>query len=207
MIIHKGDSCTIEASGAGAVKERDGIRKEVPFYPERDVEAVAGEIDERSAWQLLHDVAVAAAACATPILPSHILIDGNGFRLSEWSESTDLRFEAPEGPCGESARVWALGATLFFVFMGSHVFHGLGGRGQASTTPVPVLRRELPQLSALVGRCLQFSPSGRPSLVEIVAVAEKNLERLGTDDSVTSRPLKKTETEIDIDEAWPEEMK
>lgn len=206
MIIHKGEKYTIECKGDVAEKSDGGSLRTMRFYPERDASAIAGEIDEETAWRILHDVATQSLSNkVTPISPYHILMDADNFILPEWSESHDSRFTAPEG----YDPVWALGATVFFLFLGCNVFQGIGGKGQSATAPVPVLRRELPDLSNLVASCLDFNPRNRPSLMDIVNVSKVNLERCSGERSEFP-PLKPTECSAlpldELDRYWPEEM-
>jgi len=205
MEIHKGTRYTIITDGITAEKS-DGSRvRKMKYYPERDIATLAGEIDELTAWQMIYDVANQATYSKTPISPEHILIDDNHFVLSEWSESEDERFIAPEG----YSTVWALAATVFYVYLGCHVFQGLGGKGQTKTAPIPTLRRELPELSDLIIRCLDYNPENRPDMKEIANIAKSNLKRceLMRDEFP---PLKKvsdnTITADEIDTYWPEEM-
>lgn len=206
MIIHKSKIYTITANGDVAHKIDSKSSRQMKFYPERDIAAIAGEIDEPAAWQILYDIASQLQNfCKPPICPEHIFIDGIGFVLSEWSESTDKRFIAPEG----YEPVWALAATVFYVFLGCHVFQGQGGKGQTKTTPIPTLRRELPELSKLIALCLNFDAKKRPTLHEIAETASQNIERCKKMQSEFP-PLKQAETESlspdDIDRFWPEEM-
>lgn len=205
MIIHKSDRFEISFS-EGVAKKTDGkdIRT-MKFYPERDLYGISGEIDELTAWRILHDVACQLKQIDTPVSPDHIFIDGDGFHLSEWSESKDPRFRAPEG----YSSVWALGACVFRIFLDCHVFQGLGGKGQSPAAPVPTLRKELPALSSIIARCLAYPPKDRPSLDEIIAVADDNISRC----SKLRRehpPLKQSvDAPVhidDIDRFWPEEM-
>lgn len=203
--IHKGKTYTITTDGITADKS-DGSRVlSMKFYPERDITALAGEIDELTAWQILHDVAMQATNSTTPISPDHIFIDSSHFVLSEWSESRDKRFVAPEG----YSPVWALAATVFYVYLGCHVFQGLGGKGQTATAPIPTLRRVLPELSNLLIECLDFNPDNRPNMSEIEKIAEDNIRRCKSIQS-DFPPLKKiSENTIaadEIDTYWPEEM-
>lgn len=205
MLIHKGNKYSIESDGDIAIKS-DGDRvRNMKFYPERDTYYIAGEIDELTAWQLLHDIASQAQTIDTPISPDHILIDGSNFHLSEWSESNDIRFTAPEG----YSSVWALGASIFYVFLGCHVFQGQGGKGQTATSPVPTLRRELPELSSLIASCLDFNVLKRPSLKEIIDIAEKNMSRCKSKQTEFP-PLKTSDNSTvlsdEIERLWPESI-
>lgn len=205
MLIHKGKKYTITADGLTAVKTDSATSRSMQYYPERDISAIAGEIDELAAWRIFRDIAFTAEGAQTPISPDHILIDGQGFVLAEWSRSHDERFCAPEG----YSAVWALAATVFTTYLGCHVFQGLGGKGQTASTPIPVLRKELPHLSQLITQCLDFDPARRPSLIEIAKISEENLSRCeGARRDFP--PLKKTDTPTvtpdELDSFWPEEM-
>lgn len=205
MEIHRGKIYIITTDGINAEKSDGSIVRRMKYYSERDISAIAGEIDELMAWQIMCDVASQAPNSKTPISPEHIFIDGKHFVLSEWSESEDERFTAPEG----YSSVWALAATVFYVYLGCHVFQGLGGKGQSKTAPIPTLRRELPELSNFIIRCLDFNPENRPNMSEIEKVAESNINRC---ESVRDEfpPLKKVDenkiTADEIDTYWPEEM-
>ena len=95
MLIYKGKRYTINTDGINATKS-DGITtKTMAYYPERDASAIAGEIDELTAWRLLRDISGQATIINTPISPEHILIDGEKFHLSEWSTGYDPRFTSP----------------------------------------------------------------------------------------------------------------
>lgn len=203
--IHRGSRYTISTDGISAEKSDGSNVSRMKYYPERDIAALAGEIDELTAWQIMEDVAKQAKHSATPISPEHILINGGGFILSEWSESHDDRFTAPEG----YSPVWALAATVFYTYLGCHVFQGLGGKGQTKTAPIPTLRRELPELSKLIVRCLDFNPTNRPSMTEITEIAETNIRRCKANNNDLP-PLRKISGNVitadEIDTYWPEEM-
>lgn len=205
MEIYKGEKYTITTDGINAEKSDGHNIRRMKYYPERDISAIAGEIDELTAWQILSDIAQQAADLTTPISPDHIFIDSNRFVLSEWSESPDARYIAPEG----YSPIWALAATIFYVFLGCHVFQGLGGKGQTQTAPIPTLRRELPDLSKLIIQCLDFYPENRPYMAEIAKIAETNVKKCKANKHDLP-PLKKvTENTITADEIdiyWPEEM-
>lgn len=207
MHIHKGNIYTITTDGITVYKSDGRTVRNMKYYPERDVAALAGEIDELTAWQILSAVATQANGLHTPISPDHIFIDGKHFVLSEWSESKDERFVAPEG----YSSVWALAATIFYVYLGCHVFQGLGGKGQTKTAPIPTLRRELPELSNLIIKCLDFIPANRPDMSEIARIAEINIKKCKSkqEDFPPLKLKKESENTItadDIDTYWPEEM-
>lgn len=202
---YKGDRFCISTDGVAAEKTDGKNSRRMKYYPERDIEAIAGEIDELTAWKILGDIALQASKSGTPISPSHVFIDGPGFVLSEWSESLDRRFMAPEG----YSEVWALAATVFYVFLGCHVFQGLGGRGQTPTSPIPVIRKNLTELSSLIVRCLDFNPKLRPSLTEIVELADYNITRCrGMGNELPRKNIYNPNkiTADEIDSCWPEEM-
>lgn len=203
--IHKGKKYNISTDGLRAEKTDGGNVRRMKYYPERDIAALAGEIDEITAWKIFKDVAQQANGLKTPICPEHIFIEGDGFILSEWSESQDIKFTAPEG----YSPVWALAATVFYIYLGCHVFQGLGGKGQTKTAPIPTLRRELPELSKLIIRCLDFNPGKRPEMIDIIGIADENIKRCKSQLS-DFPPMKKISENIitadEIDTYWPEEM-
>lgn len=202
MIIHKGPKYQITvAEGLQTAEKSDGTMvATMAYYPERDAAVIAGTIDESTAWRLLRDIAKSLPS-DTPVSPEHILIDGDGFILAEWSRSHDPRFCAPEG----YSEIWALGATAFYIFMGCTVFQGLGGRAQRATTPIPTMRRDAPELSNLVARCLSFDPAKRPDYKEIVSIAEKHLLTPQVSDLPLKKPLSNISPDT-LDQLWPEEM-
>lgn len=205
MEIHKCGKYTITTDGITAVKSDGEHVAKMKYYPERDIAAIAGEIDEFTAWQIIYDIASMSSESNTPISPEHIFIDSEHFVLSPWSSSTDEKFTAPEG----YSPVWALAATVFYVYLGCHVFQGLGGKGQTATVPIPTLRKEMPELSGLVINCMNFNPSERPSMNEIALIAAVNLKRCSSS-RAKFPPVKKNCEEVlpiqEIDVYWPEEM-
>lgn len=202
--ISNGPRYIITTDGQTAEKSDGNSSRRMKYYPERDAGAIAGEIDETTAWTLLRDIAVEAGKTHVPICPEHILISGDNFILSEWSESTDPRFMAPEG----HDPVWALAAATFYIFLGTYPFQGLGGKGQTATAPVPTLRRQLPELSSLIARALSFDKTKRPTLNEIAQTAEANLTRC-RNSATEFPPLKNTAKPTDYeeyDQLWPDKI-
>lgn len=209
--IYRGERYRIEAEGATARKIPVGTSGpeaseaiEMKYCPERDVTGIAGCVDEADAWRLLLDVASAAKEHPeVPVCPAHVLIDGDGFLLSTWSRGLDPGYVAPEGYSAS----WAIGATLFYVLMGTPVFHGAGGAGQTATTPVPNPGSRMQALGETVARCLAFAPAGRPSVEELAETARRRLERLAGATAERKRRKEKEESADSLEDVWPEELK
>lgn len=223
-IIHIGERYKITTDGSRAFKTDGENTRSMDYCEKRDTSALAGAIDEKTAWQIIRDIArqkdrdfmrggAYMREVTTPISPEHILIYDNlnselsmEFQLSPWSESHDQKYTAPEG----YSDVWALAATIFYLYLGCHVFQGLGGKGQSPNTPIPTLRKELPELSELLVRCLYFDPKKRPEIMEVANIAGRNLERLSKTDNLPKRKLKHKQNQQsiidDIDILWPEEI-
>ncbi|MCC8176089.1 MAG: hypothetical protein LIO91_06625 [Bacteroidales bacterium] len=145
------------------------------------VNALAGYMRERHLWQLLRDIA--AIQSRSMITPETIQWDGSRFGLLEGqSVNKIVAFLPPEnndyGQLDEANRVWMLGATVFYLFMGCYVFNGRGGAVQRGKTPVPYMRQSMPELSTLVCQMLSFCPQARPTMEHVTKVAQENLQRL-----------------------------
>lgn len=174
------------------------------------IEDVAGLLPEKLAWMLLRDMGKALAGLLEPhgaVNPSHILWDETAFLLadSESAGEKDRRFLAPESTPAFSGDVWSLGASVFYLVMGTPVFNGLGGRAQRAESVLPYMRKGMPELSRLIMRCLSFTPEDRPSAQELSSAASQRLEAL----SIPSRPLKAKKTvnaQITSLGFWPETM-
>ena len=206
----------------------------MPLCVGRSVDGVAGYVQEKHIWQLLHDVSTALFVLHQQgwghfdVKPSNILWDDSQFLLSDFgscrkvgmvgvetlvtSDNSSYRFDAPELTCGiqcEASDIWSLGATVFYLFMGCHVFYGLGGRAQKQESVVPYMRKNLPDLSALIGRCLAYDYRLRPTADEI-----RELSRLQLEEGKwmkENRALKQEECVLDkVNDTmafWPEEMR
>jgi serine/threonine protein kinase len=183
---------------------QDGIV--LPYCKGRSVECLAGTVSESVAWQLLGQIASALdylqerGYCHGSVCPGNILWDGDHFLLADFgmchpapgvetrNDPEDFRFVAPEGPMDESSDVWSLGATVFTLVLGNPVFNGLGGKAQQPDSPVPYLRKAMPELSDLLCRCLAFDPKARPSPALLSEEAETGLRQCL--DKKPQRPLK-----------------
>ena len=198
----------------------------LPYCEGRSVDNVAGYFTEETAWKLIFDIGSALAClhgkglCHGDVKPSNILRSGNDFLLADFGSCFSARsqavpgdlssyqFSAPEKERNEKSDIWSLGATVFHLVMGSHVFNGLGGKAQGRDSVLPYMRKTMPGLSELVLRCLSFHPDQRPDALELVRVAEKNLKLIK--ERVSVRPAKQpvnASSKDAFESFWPEEMK
>ena len=201
----------------------------MPFCGGRSVDSVAGYMGERMIWQLIADISAALNALHEvgyghfDVKPSNILWNGN-FMLTDFGacrsidshcpaetafDASSYRFDAPELNHNTqlSSDIWSLGATVFYLYMGSHVFNGLGGRVQQARTPLPYMRKSLPVLSELVMRCLAFNAKERPMAKEIIHLANHELERLETSPRVRHRKHSEPQVVYEhVSSYWPDDM-
>lgn len=124
-------------------------------------------------------------------------------------DNDDFRYQAPERyTLGDTAcDIWSLGATIFRLYMGCHVFNGLGGRAQQPASPLPYMRKSQPTLSLLVQDCLNHNPAQRPTAQDINTLAQSELTRLST--VVPQRKPKLAEAahqDTTQQDYWPELM-
>lgn len=174
-------------------------------YPEGPASALAGEIDEKTAWQILHDIARSADTSRIAICPDTIFIDNSGFALAENNRGDNTRYKAPEGYSAS----WALAASVFFIFMGIDIFHGRGGSVQNANTPISIMRQGLDSLNSIIADSLNFNPENRPTLESIAAIAEKELQQLASaksESGQTHTPAPAFPTDGNLEKYWPEIM-
>lgn len=174
-------------------------------YPEGPASALAGEIDEKTAWQILHDIARCALTSRVAICPDTIFIDNDGFSLDNNDRADNSLYTAPEG----YSAPWALAASVFFIFMGIDIFHGRGGSAQTVGTLIPIMRQGLDTLNSIIADSLSFDPKRRPTLESIAGVAEKELHRLAAtkeecEQSPKTAPV--LPTDDNLEKYWPEIM-
>lgn len=184
----------------------------MPYCEGRGADNLAGYVSEAVAWRLIHDMASALGymhgrnLCHGDVKPSNILWDGQRFLLG-CPGSGSYQFFAPELSRTSQSDIWSLGASVFYLVQGAHVFGGLGGRAQKKESPVPLLRKSMPELGRCVKACLSFSPQNRPSARELLEIARQQLERL--ENVKPERPLKPQSSERQQAPGtsyWPEEM-
>lgn len=140
---------------------------------------IAGYATERMVWQMLLSLSEHfKAGHYAPVSPLDIILEGNKFGVKSPKASTEQEarsFSAPESfhrgseEASEASCVWTLGALAFYLIMGISVFEGKGGETQEEDTEVPRISsvHASPSLGAMIGQCLSFLPSSRPSLEEI----------------------------------------
>lgn len=156
----------------------------LPYCKGRSVDAVVGHMNEGLLWQLVRDVSGALDKIHSQgwmhlsVNPSNILWDGTSFLLADYGACAAAdaerdavatgggayQYDAPErfSKASCACDVWSLGATVFHLYMGCHVFNGLGGSVQQPHSPLPYMRKSMPALSELVMGCLAYNPSERP---------------------------------------------
>lgn len=202
----------------------------LPYCEGRSVDGIAAHFSERRIWQLIVEVGSALESIHSEgyghfdVKPSNILWDGSKFLLTDFgactkvsdkpvgdtaTDASSYRFDAPELNTHRSVAsdIWSFGATVFYLFMGCHVFNGLGGRAQHRESPVPYMRKSMPELSLLVQRCLDYDPAKRPAESEVIGIANRELSRLS--DTKPARRQKPAVTEVakvELSDFWPEQM-
>lgn len=204
----------------------------LPYCSGRSVDGVAGYMPELQMWHMMRDVSAALSAvhragyCHFDIKPSNILWTGREFMVADFGscrpagqenreptadDESSFRYAAPEvvrRRFDTSGDVWSLGATAFYLYMGTHVFNGLGGRAQHPDSPLPYMRKSLEELSRLTCRCLAYEASARPSAAEIAEISERNIERCK--ETVHMRPMRpgrqSRDGMADAEDFWPETM-
>lgn len=193
----------------------------LPYFPERSADGIAGYCSEKEVWRFLRDVADSLrylhglGYIHGDITPANVLISKDRYVLCDFDRQDDkvsLAYTPPEWDkksCNMTGKsdIWSLGASAFYLLMGTCVFSGRGGKEQKEKTPVPSLRtdRFSEVLSVLIKKCLSFNPEDRPEAEEIIKIAEK---QLAAEAAARRRPAAKARKEEAKarDIFWPEEM-
>ena len=177
---------------------------------------LAGYCNRMTAWKIIKDVSEELlAGKAVAVSPFRIEIKENGgFALVKKDEPFALDgFVAPEitdGNITEASQVWALAASVFYIVMGCQIMNGKGGRGQLESSRIPYMRSEMPQLSELIQKCLNYHPELRPSLEKVHETACEELAqcddtvRRGPKFNKKNNPNEVSEKEKDDIAFWPE---
>lgn len=141
----------------------------------------AGHCSESTAWQILKEMSGQLLESKQGVFNPYLVKIGDNGHFSLTASDTQANgFDAHEIATEsrpESATVWSLGASLFYIVMGRQVMNGKGGNGQTPTSRLPYIRSEWPALSELVQQCLQYAPEKRPSLKDVYDTAKQNHER------------------------------
>lgn len=181
------------------------------------IHSLAGFCSEQTLWKLLVDLSSELlnkiSKAPKVIMPEMVLIDGEDFRLCDYvSPNPTTEFYPPEGVehIDSEGLVWSLAALVCYASSGHYVFGGRGGSYQRNNPKVelPTLKKEHSALTALVKRCLCYSPSERIGLRELQVAAQKGLES----NEQMNRPKRKDESlqannKIECtDDVWPEIM-
>lgn len=182
---------------------------------------VAGYATERVVWQMMLNLSANwrhGNLCG--LMPDDVKVKDEGLFLNADCLDKDKNktfglFDAPEmfgvpeiNFNQEKAEVWTLGALAFYALMGISVFEGKGGKTQTCDTEVPRISSAHANgsLSSLIFRCLNYSPSVRPSMNEVYNIAKKEIMALP---SIPSKRLTNTSGKsymASLVKFWPEEM-
>lgn len=186
----------------------------LPYCEGRSLDNIAGHLGEEMAWTLLLEVGQALEYVHAKglyhggVCPANLLWNGEHVMLSGLGGADDaIPFTAPESGKSAPADIWSLAACVFYLYMGSQVFNGLGGKAQKKESVIPTMRQELPELSQLIMRCLAFDPEERPSASQLVKEAAQGLEQARA--KVYTRPAKPgplPSLDDPFTAFWPEEM-
>ena len=179
------------------------------------IRSIAGYSNEQALWTLLADMtATTAGQSGQWIVPSPetVIVDGDHFLLDATHEPT-AEFFPPEGisPFEEQGFVWSLGALVCYASSGHYVFGGHGGTYQKRhpKTALPTLRKEHSALTAVVKRCLCYTPAQRISVCELHDIAVDSLTR-NTQKSRVKRIVPtgaESSQSAYADDVWPETMR
>lgn len=198
----------------------------LPYCKGRSIDNAANFFPEETAWRLMNEVSSALACMHASgiyhgdVKPSNLLWDGNRFLLSDFGASapfgeeargkdeSSYQYAAPEQKRSGASDIWSLGASIFFLIMGSPVFNGMGGKAQNEASPLPFMRKTMPELSKVICRCLSYSPADRPSAEELKELSAKRLDNDKRPQG--KRPVVPRVNATDYSEEtgyWPDEMK
>ncbi|MBR5068141.1 MAG: hypothetical protein IKX25_01935 [Bacteroidales bacterium] len=176
---------------------------------------IAGFATEKNIWQLLLNLSADYNKCVpNGIDPNCIAIAGKEFLLKDNCSGKDIMaFAAPETlgnqseAVSEASYIWTIGALTFYTITGTFIFEGKGGETQTKDTEVPRLSSAHAsfELSELIRRCLNYSPTDRPKMNEIHRLATKALASPSDPQKRLTNQTGKSYAKSLI-KFWPEEM-
>lgn len=165
------------------------------------IAALAGYCNELTLWELLRDILA--------LLREPLAIGADSFAI-DCDNDESLSLLPGVARCSEPETAWRIGSIISFLSSGREPF---GGRSaefiNASRRPaLPSLRREHSSLNRIVHSCLAADPAARPSLAELVRLADEGLAEASARLSVRQTDTAVSPTAPSADHsAWPEEMK
>lgn len=175
------------------------------------IKDIAGYATERMAWQLILDLSNQDNLNA--VSSEGISIDANHFVPNDKTATVSKVFAAPEtftdkkDTPSEVSDIWTIGALVFYAITGTDVFEGKGGETQTPETEVPRIgsTHASHQLSALIRRCLHYSPFERPTMEELRRQAQEALAKPSIPRKRLTSQIGKSYT-ASLVKFWPEEM-
>lgn len=173
-----------------------------PLCVGRSVKSIGGEVGEFALWNMLRDISAALAVIHSKgsahgsIRPSHILYTGKEFVITQPKAMSYYKI---------TDDIWDVGATIFFMCMGCHVFQGHGRKAQKKDSPLPYMRKSMPELSEIVRNCLDINVKQRPTAEWLFAISNDKLLNWVP----RKREFRRTERHnINIaTDFWPDEMR
>lgn len=174
----------------------------LPLCVGRSVESIGGDVGEFALWNMLRDIAAALAAIHSiglvhgSIRPTHVLYTEKEFVITQPKVMSYYKM---------ADDIWDVGATIFFMCMGCYVFQGYGRKAQKRASPLPYMRKSMPELSEIVRNCLDFNIEYRPTAEQLFTISNNKLLNW----TPRKREVRQTESHkinVSID-FWPDEMR
>ena len=175
---------------------------------------IAGFCPEEAVWKMMADISnlISDDKMLTQPNPDSILVDGDSFIIDSGTVEIDA-FLAPEqydvNKKDIKQKVWALGATAYFMATGHTMFGGFGGKYQNShpNVPLPNMPKPLHLLTPVIHKCITCIPSERISPEELKLLATKGLENCSRQHRGKIANVNNfTVTKNGNEDKWPEKM-
>ena len=176
------------------------------YCAEGSCEKLIGKFDEQQAVRFLHDVASGLMYLhnqKSPIIhqdikPDNILIDDDGFIITDFGVSTDIKKTVIKGNIDNvnagtvsyfaperfdktyipitASDIWSLGASVFELITGDCPFGNDGGITQQNDNIPDLPKKYNKNLNKLIKLCLSKEPWNRPKAEDIVEITNNYLE-------------------------------